>query len=65
MDALDLGVGACPAVLAGFPLLLLRRDPYIGIAKVLTLVGLAGVVILRHLPALGDPLAAGLDRWIE
>ena len=58
---------ACLAVLAGFSLLL-RRDPHIGIAKVLTLVGLAGVagfVIVRHLPALRDPIAAGLDRWIE
>jgi hypothetical protein len=57
---------ACPAVLVGFSLLLLlRRDPHIGIAKARTLVGLAGVVIVRHLPPLGDPLAAGLDRWIE
>ncbi len=47
---------------------LVRRDQHIGLAKVLTLTGLlgiAGFVSVRHLPALQDIFAAGLERWIE
>jgi hypothetical protein len=47
---------------------LVRHDQHIGLAKILTLTGLlgiAGFVSVRHLPALQDIFAAGLDRWIE